>query len=86
MILRPQRYRILLGFLAGLSLSVIIIGASYLYYRNNTYQLAEQEKLEIRRMAVEEYIQNNPTSLVYTVTTDKSQERFYWIKILLLPK
>jgi hypothetical protein len=70
-ILRPQRYRILLGFLAGLSLSVIIIGASYLYYRNNTYQLAEQEKLEIRRMAVEEYIQNNPTSLVYTVTTDK---------------
>ena len=86
MILRPQRYRILLGFLAGLSLSVIIIGASYLYYRNNTYQLAEQEKLEIRRMAVEEYIQNNPTSLVYTVATDKKSGEVLLIKILLLPK
>ena len=71
MILRPQRYRILLGFLAGLSFSLIILAACYFYYRNNTYQITEQEKLQIRQMAVEEYRQNNPTSLVYKITTDK---------------
>jgi len=70
-ILRPQRYRILLGFLAGLSLSLVILAAGYFYYRNNTYQVTEQEKLQIRQMAVEEYKQNNPTSLVYKITTDK---------------
>jgi len=70
-ILRPQRYRILLGFLAGLSFSLIILAACYFYYRNNTYQITEQEKLQIRQMAVEEYRQNNPTSLVYKITTDK---------------
>lgn len=71
MILRPQRYRILLGFLAGLSFSLVILAAGYLYYRNNTYQMTEQEKQQIRQTAVEEYRQNNPTSLVYKITTDK---------------
>lgn len=71
MILRPQRYRTLLGFLAGLSLTLIIVGAGYFYYRNNRYKMTEEEKLQIRQLAIEEYKQNNPTSLVYTVVTGK---------------
>lgn len=71
MILRPQRYRTLLGFLAGLSLTLIIVGTGYFYYRNNSYKMTEQEKLQIRQLAVEEYKQNNPTSLIYTVVAGK---------------
>lgn len=71
MILRPQRYRTLLGFLAGLSLTLIIVGVGYFYYRNNTHKLTEQEKSLIRQLAVEEYKQNNPKSLVYKVVTGK---------------
>jgi len=68
---RPQRYRILLGFIAGLSLSLIILAVCYFYYQKNTYQMTEQEKFQIMQMAVEEYRKNNPTSLVYKITTDK---------------
>lgn len=71
MIIRPQRYRTLLGFLAGLSLTLIIAGAGYFYYRNNTYKMTEEEKSQIRQSAVEEYKQNNPTSLVYIVVSGK---------------
>lgn len=71
MILRPQRYRTLLGFLAGLSLTLIIVGAGYFYYRDNTYKMAEQEKMQIRQLAVEEYKENHPTHLVYKVLADK---------------
>ncbi|NLO99781.1 MAG: hypothetical protein GX386_05770 [Clostridiaceae bacterium] len=71
MILRPQRYRTLLGFLAGLFLSLIIAGAGYFYYQNNTYMMTEQEQMQIRQLAVNEYKQNNPTSLVYRIVAGK---------------
>jgi hypothetical protein len=70
-ILRPQRYRTLLGFLAGLFLSLIIAGAGYFYYQNNTYMMTEQEQMQIRQLAVNEYKQNNPTSLVYRIVAGK---------------
>ena len=71
MILRPQRYRTLLGFLAGLFLSLIIAGAGYFYSQNNTYMMTEQEQMQIRQLAVNEYKQNNPTSLVYRIVAGK---------------
>ncbi len=71
MILRPQRYRTLMGFLAGLLLSLLIVGVIYFYYLNNKHKTSEQEKLQIGQLAVEEYKKNNPTGLVYTVISDK---------------
>ncbi len=71
MILRPQRYRTLMGFLAGLFISLLIAGAGFFYYLNNTHNTSEQEKLQIGQLAVEEYKKNNPTGLVYTVIANK---------------
>ena len=71
MILRPQRYRTLMGFLLGLSLSLIVLGIGYAYYHSTVTSLGEKEKLDIQKQAVEEYIQNNPTSLVYVVAKEK---------------
>ena len=86
MILRPQRYRTLLGFLAGLFLSLIIAGAGYFYYQNNTYMMTEQEQMQIRQLAVNEYKQNNPTSLVYRIVAGKKSGEFCSIKILHQPE
>ena len=71
MIFRPQRYRTLIGFLAGLFFSLLIAGIVYFYYLNNAYKVAEQEKVLIGKMAVEEYKKNNPTNLVYRIVKDK---------------
>lgn len=71
MIFRPQRYRILIGFLAGIILSLFIAGTVYFNYLNKIKKLTEQEKVQIGQLAVEEYKKNNPTNLVYTVVTNK---------------
>ncbi len=71
MILRPQRYRTLLGFLLGMFISIIILGVAFFYYQSNINKITEQKMLEIKNSAIEEYIENNPTSLIYIATSEK---------------
>ncbi len=71
MIHRPQRYRILLGFILGLIISMIIFGVAYFYYLNHEQEIKDQEKAAIQNEAVEKYIQQHPTKLVYALMLDK---------------
>lgn len=71
MILRPQRYRTLMGFLAGLLISLILLAVGYAYYRTKVYKVTEAEKNTIAAKAVDDYIQKNPTKLVYLFSAPK---------------
>ncbi len=67
--LRPQRYRTLMGFIMGLCLSLIILGLVYIFFGSSAYKLSSKERAAIETMAVEAYTQKNPTGLVYVATT-----------------
>lgn len=71
MIHRPQRYRILLGFILGLIISMTIFGVAYFYYLNHEQDILEQEKMAIENEAVERYLQEHPTQIVYALSQDK---------------
>ncbi len=62
---RPQRYRTLLGFLLGLSLSLIVIGLTYVYFRSTGLNFSSDNRAELEMKAVEAYLQDHPTDLVY---------------------
>ncbi|MGI6049351.1 MAG: SAF domain-containing protein [Acetivibrionales bacterium] len=71
MIHRPQRYRIILGFILGLIISMIVFGVAYFYYLNHEKEMKEQEKAAIQQEAVDKYIQEHPTKVVYALAQDK---------------
>jgi len=68
---RPQRYRIILGFILGLIISMIVFGVAYFYYLNHEKEMKEQEKAAIQQEAVDKYIQEHPTKVVYALAQDK---------------
>lgn len=71
MILRPQRYRTLLGFLLGMFISLIILGIAFFYYQSNVNKITEQKILDIKNSAIEEYFKSHPTSLIYIAASEK---------------
>lgn len=72
MVFRPQRYRTMLGFLLGMLLTIIVSGIAFFYYQGNINEINEQKVLEIKNIAVEEYIQSHPTRLIYIAVSDKN--------------
>jgi hypothetical protein len=63
MILRPQRYRTLMGFFLGMIISVIVTGIAFFFFQKNIN--------EINMQKVEEYLQSHPVKLIYIAATDK---------------
>lgn len=67
MILRTKRYRTILGFVGGFILSSALLGGA-LYY----YIVSQSGNIEkIRDEAIEEYLAENPTSVLYVFAADK---------------
>lgn len=71
MIIRPQRYRTLIGFLLGVIISVIASGTAFFFYQRNINEINKKKIQEIKEIAVEEYLQNHPVKLIYILTSDK---------------
>lgn len=71
MIHRPQRYRVLMGFLLGLIISMIAFGTAYFYYLNHSRKISEQEKESIREAAIKNYEESHPKKLTYILNQDK---------------
>jgi len=71
MVFRPQRYRTLAGFLLGVIISAIAAGTGLYFYQKNIDTFNEQRIQEIRKNAVDEYIQNHPVKLIYVAASDK---------------
>lgn len=67
MILRTKRHRTIMGFVAGFILSSALLGAAMYYYI-----ISQSGKIQdIKNEAISEYLENNPTSVIYVFATDK---------------
>jgi len=71
MILRSKRYRIIMGFTFGFLLCLVLSGLFFYWYFANEGMLAREKLEAVRREAVNEYIENNPTGLIYILASDK---------------
>ncbi|NMA67147.1 MAG: hypothetical protein GX957_13100 [Clostridiaceae bacterium] len=71
MILRSKRHRIILGFTFGFLLCLILSGVAFYWYFAVEGDLSQKKLVEVRQQAVDEYIENNPTGLIYILTSDK---------------
>lgn len=60
-----------MGFMMGLSISLVLAAFGFYYYQTKVHNLREAEKDEIRKEAVDQYIQEHPTSLVYVFGTSR---------------
>lgn len=71
MFIKPRRFRMVLAFLLGLSISVIVLTGGYFYYRSNLAQLES----EIRSRVVEEtrqvFNEEHPMTVAYVFQVDK---------------
>jgi hypothetical protein len=50
---------------------MIVFGVAYFYYLNHEKEMKEQEKAAIQQEAVDKYIQEHPTKVVYALAQDK---------------
>lgn len=76
MILRSRRYRVILGFTLGFLLCLVVSGLGFYWYLTNEGMLSREKLESVRTEAVNEYIENNPTGLIYILASDKKQERY----------
>lgn len=65
MILRPQRYRTLKGFILGVLLCVVLLAVAYVLLGSGIAWVTLSEKSDIEAKAIESYLQANPTGIVY---------------------
>lgn len=70
MILRPQRFRTLKGFILGLCVSLILLGLGYAYFQSTAHQMTVSEQSAIEQEAVDAYIKEHPTSLIYVAARE----------------
>jgi hypothetical protein len=68
MILRPQRYRTLKGFILGILLCVVLLGAAIVLFGSERTWITLSEKSEIEAKAIEAYLEANPTGIVYVAS------------------
>ncbi len=68
MILRPQRYRTLKGFILGILLCVALLGLGYAFLGSRITGVSQTEKSDIEAKAIETYLQAHPTGVVYVAS------------------
>lgn len=71
MFIRPQRYRVVLAFILGLSVSIAFLIGGYFLYQSNLSRVKTDLKVSLKQEAVDEYLQNNPVGLVYVFQKEK---------------
>jgi len=60
-----------MGFTFGFLLCLVLSGLFFYWYFANEGMLAREKLEAVRREAVNEYIENNPTGLIYILASDK---------------